>query len=62
MTQSNTSHSALTLDDIRAISTAFANYTQKSITEGLWKRPDVSALPVVKEIFEKRARAPNNKG
>ena len=42
MTNTNMPHSALTLDDIRAVSPALASYTQKSISEDLWKRPDLS--------------------
>jgi len=43
MTKSNLPQSALTPDDIRAVSPALANYTQKSISEDLWKRPGLSA-------------------
>lgn len=43
MKSTNTPQSALTPDDIRAVSPALASYTQKSITEDLWKRPDLSA-------------------
>ncbi len=39
---SNTPHSALTPEDIRAVSPALASYIHKSITEDLWKRPDFS--------------------
>jgi 4-carboxymuconolactone decarboxylase len=42
MTNSNTPHSALTSEDIRAVSPALASYTEKAITEDLWKRPDLS--------------------
>src|SRR3954469_15349660 len=42
MTNPNTAHSALTPEDIRAVSPALANYIQKSISEDLWKRPDLS--------------------
>lgn len=42
MTNTNTPHSALTAEDIRAVSPALASYTQKSITEHLWKRPELS--------------------
>lgn len=42
MTTSNTPHSAFTPDDIRAVSPALANYTQKSIVEDLWNRPGYS--------------------
>ncbi|MBV8864006.1 MAG: carboxymuconolactone decarboxylase family protein [Acidobacteriaceae bacterium] len=43
MKATNTPRSALTSEDIRAVSPALANYTQKSITEDLWKRPELSA-------------------
>lgn len=42
MTISNTPHSAVTAEDIRAVSPALASYTQKSISDDLWKRPDLS--------------------
>ena len=42
MTTSNHFHSALTPDDIRAVSPALASYTQHSIGEDLWKRPGLS--------------------
>ena len=42
MKATNTPRSALTSEDIRAVSPALANYTQKSITEDLWKRPELS--------------------
>lgn len=42
MTTPNTPHSALTPEDIQAVSPALASYTQKSIVEDLWKRPDLS--------------------
>ncbi|MBV9297179.1 MAG: carboxymuconolactone decarboxylase family protein [Acidobacteriaceae bacterium] len=42
MTSPNTPHSALTSEDIRAVSPALASHTQKSIAEDLWKRPDLS--------------------
>lgn len=35
-------HSALTLDDVRAVSPALASYTQRSIGEDLWKRSGLS--------------------
>ena len=42
MESTNTPRSALTPDDIQAVSPALGSYTQKSITEDLWKRPDLS--------------------
>ncbi|MBV8811180.1 MAG: carboxymuconolactone decarboxylase family protein [Acidobacteriaceae bacterium] len=42
MTNSNLPHSALTPDDIRAVSPALAHYTQTSISEDVWKRPNLS--------------------
>jgi 4-carboxymuconolactone decarboxylase len=42
MTTSNTPHSALTPEEIRAVSPALASYIQSSINEDLWKRPDLS--------------------
>jgi len=39
MTTPSIPQSALTPDNIRAVSPALANYTQKSISEDLWKRP-----------------------
>jgi|SRR5579884_1478149 len=42
MTNSNTPHSALTAEDIRAVSPALASYTQKTIADDLWKRPGLS--------------------
>src|SRR5438477_2294457 len=42
MTKSSIPHSALTPDDIQAVSPALANYTQRSIGEDLWKRPGLS--------------------
>lgn len=43
MTASNPPRSALTPEDIQAVSPALASYTQKSISDGLWKRPGLSA-------------------
>jgi 4-carboxymuconolactone decarboxylase len=43
MTKSNPPHSALTPEDIRAVSPGLASYTQKSIADDLWKRPGLSA-------------------
>ncbi|MFL6450866.1 MAG: carboxymuconolactone decarboxylase family protein [Bryobacteraceae bacterium] len=43
MNNPNTPHSALTAEDIRAVSPALASYTQKLINEDLWKRPDLSS-------------------
>ena len=42
MTEPALPHSALTPDDIQAVSPALASYTQKSIGEYLWKRPALS--------------------
>jgi 4-carboxymuconolactone decarboxylase len=42
MTTPSIPHSALTPDDIQAVSPALASYTQKSIGEDLWKRPGLS--------------------
>lgn len=42
MTTSNSPQSALTPQDIQAVSPALASYTQKSISDDLWKRPDLS--------------------
>ncbi|MBV9499508.1 MAG: carboxymuconolactone decarboxylase family protein [Acidobacteriaceae bacterium] len=42
MTNSNLPHSALTPDHIRAVSPALAHYTQTSISEDVWKRPNLS--------------------
>src|SRR5579883_547107 len=41
MTHSNTQHSALTPQDIQAVSPALATYTQKAVTERLWNRPEL---------------------
>jgi 4-carboxymuconolactone decarboxylase len=38
----NVSRSALTPEDVRKVSPALEHYTQNSIEEGLWKRPDLS--------------------
>jgi 4-carboxymuconolactone decarboxylase len=43
MTASQTPHSALTPEDIRAVSPALASYTEKSINQELWNRPELSA-------------------
>lgn len=43
MTTSNPHQSALTPQDIHAVSPALASYTQKAISEDLWKRPGLSA-------------------
>ena len=43
MTSSNPSRSALTPQDIHAVSPALASYTQKSIPDDRWKRPSLSA-------------------
>jgi 4-carboxymuconolactone decarboxylase len=42
MTKSSIPHSALTSDDIQAVSPALASYTEKSIAGDLWKRPGLS--------------------
>lgn len=42
MDKSLISQSVLALDDIWAVSPALASYTQTSIREDLWKRPDLS--------------------
>jgi len=42
MSKSSTPHSALTPDDIQAVSPALANYTQKSIAGDLWNHPGLS--------------------
>jgi 4-carboxymuconolactone decarboxylase len=39
---SNPSRSALTLEEIRTVSPALAKYTQSSIGDDLWRRPDLS--------------------
>ncbi|MGH9455380.1 MAG: carboxymuconolactone decarboxylase family protein [Terriglobia bacterium] len=39
---SNPPRSALTLEEIRMVSPALAKYTQSSIADDLWKRPDLS--------------------
>lgn len=36
------SHSALTMEDVRAVSPALEKYTVDAIMNGLWKRPDLS--------------------
>ncbi len=43
MTASNPPQSALTPEDIQAVSPALTSYTQKSISDDLWKRPGLSA-------------------
>lgn len=43
MNPSNPPQSSLTPEDIQAVSPALASYTQKSISDGLWKRPGLSA-------------------
>jgi 4-carboxymuconolactone decarboxylase len=40
---SNIPRSALTPEDVRVVSPALEHYTRKSVEEGLWKRPDLSA-------------------
>jgi 4-carboxymuconolactone decarboxylase len=42
MTTSTPSHSALTNDDVRAVSPALANYTRDTIVGDLWNRPGLS--------------------
>ncbi len=42
MSLSNLPHSALTPQDIQAVSPALASYTQKSIADDLWKRPGLT--------------------
>lgn len=42
MATSNPSQSALTPQDIQAVSPALASFTQKSISDDLWKRPGLS--------------------
>ena len=42
MSLSNPPHSALTPEDIRAVSPALAIYTQRSISDDLWKRPGLT--------------------
>lgn len=43
MNPSNPPQSSLTPEDIQAVSPALASYTQKLISDGLWKRPGLSA-------------------
>lgn len=43
MNTSNPPQSSLTPEDIQAVSPVLASYTQKSISDGLWKRPGLSA-------------------
>lgn len=43
MSTSNPSQSALTPEDIQAVSPALASYTQKSISDDLWRRPGLSS-------------------
>lgn len=40
---SNPARSALTIEEIRTVSPALAKYTQSSIADDLWKRPDLSS-------------------
>ena len=42
MTKPSITHSALTPDDIQAVSPALASYTQKAIAGDLWNRPGLS--------------------
>ena len=42
MTKTSVHHSALTPNDIQAVSPALASYTQRSIGEDFWKRPGLS--------------------
>ena len=42
MSLSSPPHSALTPEDIQAVSPALASYTQKSISNDLWKRPGLT--------------------
>ena len=42
MSKSSTPHSALTPDDVQAVSPALASYTQKAIAGDLWNRPGLS--------------------
>ena len=39
---SNPPRSAVTPEDVRIVSRALANYTQVSINDDLWKRPELS--------------------
>jgi alkylhydroperoxidase/carboxymuconolactone decarboxylase family protein YurZ len=43
MTTFNSAQCALTPQDVQAVSPALASYTQKSISDDLWKRPGLSA-------------------
>lgn len=43
MSLSNPPHSALTPQDIQAVSPALASYTRKSISGDLWKRPGLTS-------------------
>ncbi|MDN0085231.1 carboxymuconolactone decarboxylase family protein [Crenobacter sp. SG2305] len=43
MSTSNPPHSAITLDDVRAVSPALARYTQEAIADTLWQRPYLPA-------------------
>jgi 4-carboxymuconolactone decarboxylase len=40
--ESSMSHSALTMEDVRAVSPALEKYTVEAVMNGLWKRPDLS--------------------
>src|SRR4051812_17278710 len=42
MSTSNPSQSAVTIEEVRTVSPALAKYTQRSIGDDLWKRPDLS--------------------
>lgn len=61
--------SVLTYDDVRAVSPALEHYTKGALLDGLWQRPELShiafyagwpnafsALPVAKDVFEKRQK------
>ena len=42
MSNSNLLHSAITLEEMATVSPALAKYTQESIINGVWKRPELS--------------------
>lgn len=41
--KANTLLSALTYDDVRAVSPALEHYTKGTLLDGLWKRPELSS-------------------
>lgn len=66
MSLSNLSHSALTPQDIQAVSPALASYTQKSISNDLWRRPGLTprdrSMVTVSALIARMQKAPAMSG